>query len=100
MLYHFLGEWGSQISMLKDIMRQGLGKSELKFQHGRGGIKNGPKNPDVFYVQPLCVEPRCLSPQRMILEDYKNTWDTWDPIGTVVASYIPLLTPSMILEPL
>ena len=30
----------SQISMLQDIRRQGLGKSGLKFRHGRGGVKS------------------------------------------------------------
>ena len=36
--------WGGlHISMLQDIRRQGLGKSGLKFRHGRGGYQKWPK---------------------------------------------------------
>ena len=33
----------SQIPMLQDIRREGLGKSGLKFRHGGGGYQKWPK---------------------------------------------------------
>ena len=44
MLEYFRGGGGSQILMLQDIRRQGLGKSGLKFRHGGRGYQNWPKN--------------------------------------------------------
>ena len=52
MLEYFRGGGGSQILMLQDIRRQGLGKSGLKFRHGGRGYQNWPKNSDVFYGRP------------------------------------------------
>ena len=43
--------------MLQDIRRQKLGKSGVKFRLGRGGIKNSPKNSDVFYGRSLGAAP-------------------------------------------
>ena len=41
--------------MLQDVRRYGLGKSGLKFRHGVGGIKNGPKNSNFFMDDPFPI---------------------------------------------